>query len=302
MSRSIATLVEQCEGVTLTTSNELYPDSKSAGLALIQVKTPLCEAVISPQGAQLLEFKTADGVPLLWLSPKCRFEPGKALRGGIPICLPWFGPHPTDSTKPQHGFARTSNWTLIQVDQNAEGLSKLEFEWRSAANELFAYAFTATLRMSLGRKIELELSITNDDKQTFDCSWALHSYFPTPSLEQVSVPALSGRDYLDNLENHARKTQDGPLTFSGEVDRVFPGVESSVVIEGQPSILIEHEHCPSVVTWNPGPEKAAKMADVGAGNEQHFYCIERGAVLDEGWQLAPKETRSGRITISLVRD
>ncbi len=286
--------------VSFTSSRELYPEADGEGLPLIRIATSLCRAVIAPQGAQLLEFKTAAGTPLLWLSPRCRFTPGKALRGGIPLCLPWFGPHPSDSSKPQHGFARTSDWNLTQVSQADDGHCELRFELHHQPDDRCSQAFTADLRMVLGNSIDLELSITNRDERDFNCTWALHSYFPVPSQAEVTVPVLAGRNYLDNLENHARKHQDGPLTFSGEVDRVFPAIDSPVVIEGQPRVRIDQEQCPSVVAWNPGPEKAAKMADVGLGNQEGFICIERGAVLDEGWRLAPGEKRSGRLVIKAI--
>lgn len=295
---SLEALVEQYDGVNLVFSKALYPRAEGSGLPLIHVTTDLCEAVISLQGAQLLEFKSAGEPPLLWLSPQCQFNPGKALRGGIPICLPWFGPHPTDTDKPQHGFARATDWDLTQIAQSDDGRCEFWFELRSGENDLFENPFLAELRMVLGRQVELELSITNQAKQAVDFTWALHSYFPVSSLERVRVPALASRDYFDNLEDRTRKPQKEPLAFTGEVDRIFPAVNHPVVIQDSYPIRIEHQNCPSVIAWNPGPEKAAKMADVGAGTEQQFICIERGAVLDEGWRLKPEEKRSGKIIIS----
>lgn len=294
---SLEALVAPYSGIEAISSRQRYPDAQGEGLPLIQVQTELCQAVIALQGAQLLEFRTALGTPLLWLSPQCQFKPGKALRGGIPICLPWFGPHPTDSEKPQHGFARTSDWQLVQVAQSDDGRCELWFELNHEPDDLCRQAFTAELRMVLGKAIELELSVTNHDEADFHCTWALHSYFPVTSTEQVSVPDLAGRDYLDNLQQHRREQQTAPLSFTGEVDRVFPDVDSPLTIADSAPIRIEHDNCPSVVAWNPGAQKAAKMADVGAGNEQGFICIERGAVLNEGWTLAPEEKRSGKLVI-----
>lgn len=295
---ALETLLSQYRTVSLTNSQELYPESEGQGLPLIQVKSPLCQAVIALQGAQILEFKNSAGTPLLWLSPQCRFNPGSALRGGIPLCLPWFGPHPTDASKPQHGYARTRNWELTQVAENDEGRCELTFELVSEPGPLFDYAFTCVLRMTLSRHVDIQLSITNRDSQAFDFSWAFHSYFPVRILEQARVKGLAGRDYRDNLEQLITKTQDQDLGFVGEVDRVFPGIEQAVEIAGEPTIRIEHDQCPSVITWNPGPDNAAAMADVGAGNEQGFICVERGAVLDEAWHLDAGETRTAWMRIS----
>lgn len=295
---ALETLLSQYRTVSLTNSQELYPESEGQGLPLIQVNSPLCQAVIALQGAQILEFKNSAGTPLLWLSPQCQFNPGSALRGGIPLCLPWFGPHPTDASKPQHGYARTRNWELTQVAENDEGRCELTFELVSEPGPLFDYAFTCVLRMTLSRHVDIQLSITNRDSQAFDFSWAFHSYFPVRILEQARVKGLAGRDYRDNLEQLITKTQDQDLGFVGEVDRVFPGIEQAVEIAGEPTIRIEHDQCPSVITWNPGPDNAAAMADVGAGNEQGFICVERGAVLDEAWHLDAGETRTAWMRIS----
>lgn len=295
---ALETLLSQYRTVSLTNSQELYPESEGQGLPLIQVKSPLCQAVIALQGAQILEFKNSAGTPLLWLSPQCQFNPGSALRGGIPLCLPWFGPHPTDASKPQHGYARTRNWELTQVAENDEGRCELTFELVSEPGPLFDYAFTCVLRMTLSRHVDIQLSVTNRDSQAFDFSWAFHSYFPVRILDQARVKGLAGRDYRDNLEQLITKTQDQDLGFVGEVDRVFPGIEQAVEIAGEPTIRIEHDQCPSVITWNPGPDNAAAMADVGAGNEQGFICVERGAVLDEAWHLDAGETRTAWMRIS----
>ena len=105
-SPELQTLIAQSPFLELTSSQQHYSHAKGDGLPLIRVCTPLCEAIISLQGAQLLEFKTHIGTPLLWLSPNCNFTEGTALRGGVPICLPWFGPNTEDPSKPKHGFAR----------------------------------------------------------------------------------------------------------------------------------------------------------------------------------------------------
>jgi len=295
---ALETRLSQYRTVSLTNSKELYPESEGQGLPLIQVNSPLCQAVIALQGAQILEFKNPAGTPLLWLSPQCRFNPGSALRGGIPLCLPWFGPHPTDPSKPQHGYARTRDWALTQVAENDEGRCELTFELESEPGPLFDYAFTCVLRMTLSRHIDLQLSVTNRDSQAFDFSWAFHSYFPVRILEEAWVKGLAGRDYRDNLDQLTTKTQNQDLGFVGEVDRVFPDIEQALEIAGEPTIRIEHDQCPSVITWNPGPENAAAMADVGAGIEQGFICVERGAVLDEAWHLEAGTTRTASMRIS----
>lgn len=285
-------LLQRNSFLQLTFSNEQYPNSQGSGLPLLKVQTPLCSAVIALQGAQLLEFKTTQGKPLLWLSPNCNFTEGTALRGGVPVCLPWFGPHPTDPKKPKHGFARNQPWQLHNATLLNDGSALLTFTFNSPANDLFAFHFSAELTMTLGKTAKLEFTIKNSDEQAFDCSWVLHSYYHVSSLTDVRVKGLASKHYLDNLEKHAEKYQHGDVNFPYEVDRVYPNIDNALIIESSPHIEITHHNCPSVVVWNPGADNAAKMADVGTGNEQHYICVERGAVLDEQWNLNAGESRS----------
>ena len=291
-TQQLQQLIAKAPFLRLTNSKELYPESQGSGLPLLVVETAVCSAVISLQGAHLLEFKTTHGDPLLWISPNCDFTPGTALRGGVPLCLPWFGVNQQDPTKPKHGFARNQFWELGEAHLQGDGSVELEFLYQSDANNLFAYDFSAEIRMTLGESARIELTINNTDTEDFACSWAMHNYHRVSSLAAVRVSGLAGRDYLDNLEGYAQKHQSGEVDFPGPVDRVYPGIENPVVIEGSPCIEITHHNCPSVVTWNPGVEAAGKIADIGAGNEQFYICVERGAVLSEQWQLAAGTSKS----------
>jgi glucose-6-phosphate 1-epimerase len=179
-----------------------------------------------------------------------------------------------------------------------DGNCELVFDLDSEPNALFDYRFTAQLRMTLGRSAKLELSITNRDKREFSCSWALHSYHPVDALAQARVQGLEGKTYLDNLEGLTEKTQQGDMVFEGEVDRVFHGVDNPLRISGSPEIILTHDNCPSVIVWNPGPKNAAAIADIGAGNDQAYICVYRGAVLREQWQLGPGESRLGWLEIN----
>ena len=285
-------LVAKSSFLRLTTSKAQYPDAPGAGLPLLVVETPLCSAVIALQGAHLLEFKTTDGDPLLWLSPNCDFTPGVALRGGVPLCLPWFGVNQADPTKQKHGFARNNFWELGEARLLSDGAVALEFLFVSDANDLFPFDFSAELRMVLGKSAKLELTINNTDTEDFDCSWAMHNYHRISSLNDVRVLGLAERKYLDNFEGHAEKHQSGDLSFPSPVDRVFPDIQNPVTIQSSPSIEIIHDNCPSVVTWNPGAEAAAKILDIGAGNEQFYICVERGAVLGEQWHIPAGTSKS----------
>jgi glucose-6-phosphate 1-epimerase len=302
LNNELTLLLARYDFLQLTTSAQAFPNSNGSGIPIIRVNTSHCSALIALQGAHLLSFQAQGGKPLLWTSPNCNFTHGIALRGGIPVCLPWFGPHPFDAKRSKHGFARNRDWQLSDARLLADGSAELTFNFESEANELFEFNFGAQLVMTLGTKIKLEISISNTDVHAFDCSWVLHSYFPIDSLQDVRVHGLADRIYLDNLENHAAKIQQGNLSFSNEVDRVYPAIENFVAIQSEAKaetkIEIKHYNCPSVVAWNPGAVNAAKIADIGVGNEQHYICVERGAVLAEKWNLAAGETKSAWMEIA----
>lgn len=299
LSPATLALIEQSPFLQLVSSRDRYPAAPGEGLPLLEVKTPAFEAVIAFQGAHLLSFVPAESEDLLWLSPNCNFSEGAALRGGIPVCLPWFGPHPADSQAAKHGFARNNVWQLTSASSSTDNTIDLLFSFSSKDHPLFPQAFSATLRFSLGTSAKLELTVTNESDSPLATSWALHSYHPVSDLSKVEVPVLAGKTYLDNLEKHASKQQNGPLQFHGEVDRLFPAVTESLIIENsQPRIRIDHNNAPSVVTWNPGPTNAANIADIGAGQEQHYICVERGAILADKWNIAAGESVSGGLEIS----
>lgn len=292
-------LVAKNAFLSLSNSKDAYPESLGSGLPILLINTSLCSASISLQGAHLLEFKPAQAAPILWLSPNCEFSPGVALRGGIPLCLPWFGPNPTDANKPKHGFARNNFWQLADAQQHADGRVELGFLFVAEANPLFAYDFSAELRMTLGNEIRLDLTINNTDELDFNCSWAMHTYFKVDTLNQVRVTGLKQRHYKDNLENHAVKFQNTDVSFEQTIDRVFAGVENSLTIVNRgmsENIEISHHNCPSVVTWNPG-KLSADIADIGEDNQLHFICVERGAVLEETWSLASGTSNSAWMVI-----
>lgn len=291
-TQKLQQLVAKSSFLRLANSREVYRDSLGTGLPLLVVETKLCSAVISLQGAHLLEFKTTQGDPLLWVSPNCDFTPGTALRGGVPLCLPWFGVNQQAPTKPKHGFARNQFWELGEAHLLSDGSVELEFLFLSDANELFPFDFSAELRMTLGNSAKLELTINNTDTENFECSWAMHNYHRVSSLGGVQVLGLAERKYFDNFAAYAEKHQPGDVVFPGPVDRVYPGIDGPVTIQGEPSITITHHNCPSVVVWNPGREAAGKIADIGAGNEQFYICVERGAVLGEKWYLPAGTSQS----------
>lgn len=318
MTAAFSTLpshIARCPQLQLSDSCSLYPDRQhAAALSLLKVKNDRCEAVISVQGAQLLSFQPAHGKPLLWLSPKAIFQPGKAIRGGIPLCLPWFGPHADDPSKPQHGFARNRDWTLLDAEAVDTGTTRLVWELRypdpvadrsPPADPLLAGAFRAQLVMVLSDRIDLELEVENTGNQAFPLSWALHSYHPAADIAAAAVSGLEECEWWDNADRatpagqKVKQLQSGAVAFNGEVDRVYINVPAAQQLHcGGDTLTIRGKNCASAVIWNPGAALATSMADVGAEHYQEFVCVERGNTAENSCQLAPGEIHRAWLTIT----
>ncbi len=294
--------LEHSRTVTLMHSAQLYGKA-DPGLPLLRINNGKCDATIAIQGAQLLQFRAHGGSELLWLSPNALFVPGKAIRGGIPVCLPWFGVNRVDPTKPSHGFVRNRDWILESIDEPDADRTELCFLYLSDEQDLtlFPEPFSTRLRITLSDQIDMDLEVSNHGDDNIPVSWALHSYHPVSSLEDTRISGLDGIYYLDNTNGLEPTLQEGDISFSGELDRVYETVPPTQEIDGQPQILISGEHCETAIVWNPGAEVAARMEDVGAGGHEQFICLERGAAFANGWTIAPEDQLSARVTISEIK-
>lgn len=280
--------------LTRTNSGALY---NKPGLDLLVVETGLCRAVISLQGAQVLEFAAEGRAPLLWLSPAAEFVPGAAVRGGVPLCLPWFGENRVDPSKPKHGLVRNQLWELSGSDEQADGTVVLEFRYQHPGDALFSASFESVLKVGLGKSLSFDLALTNTADASAEYSWALHSYFAVADITDVEVEGLSGVSYLDKTRGFARDTLDGLQTFAGEVDRVFEQAPARQKILTPNPITAESDSCHTVITWNPGAELAATIGDIGE-HFAGFVCVEHGNAFADSWQLQAGETARASLTLS----
>ena len=296
------TVIDRCPGLHLEPSSKIFPaHSHTDDLPILVVETPLCQAHIALQGAQLLEFSDASGQSLLWLSPATKFVKGKALRGGIPVCLPWFSKLADQPEKPQHGFLRDEDWQLSDASTEPDQTVTLTWNhqnYRNQPHPMFDWRFSASLRMRLGTSLELELEVINHDQTPMPLTWALHSYHPVDRLSQTSVSGLENCEYLDNTQALARKRQEGTISFGEEFDRIYLNVPKKQVITGKPGLRVCAENCHSAIVWNPGKTRASGMPDLGAENFDQFICLERGNAADNRLLLAPGEIHRASVTIT----
>lgn len=252
-------------------------------LEVIVVDHPQVRASFALQGAHLLSWKPAGEEEVLWLSAITPFKNGVALRGGVPICWPWFGPA-AQKELPSHGFARNLPWTLSAHNEDENGVV-LTFELHSseASRQYWPHEFTLYARFKIGKTCEMELEAHGD----FETTSALHTYFNVGDISQVKVSGL-GDTFIDKVNGGEQgKLSDGVQTFPDRTDRVYLNAEACSLIHDaglKRCIEVVHHHHSNVVGWNPGPALSVSMADVPDDGYKTFVCVETACV------TAPQKT------------
>ncbi|MEZ0389360.1 MAG: D-hexose-6-phosphate mutarotase, partial [Verrucomicrobium sp.] len=250
------------------------------------LERPSARAELFLQGGHLASYEVR-GLPVLFLSKRAEFAPGKAIRGGIPVCFPWFGPHPTDPNLPAHGFARTAHWQLIErgADFAVLGLSS---NVRTLAQ--WPHAFEVNYRIKLLETgLHLEFEVENTGARPFTFETALHSYFVVSDVKEAVVEGLDGKTYLDHVTGNDRKVQAGNVTFTGETDRLYVDAPGPVRLrdEFRTIRIINLEGWRSTTVWNPWTEKARALKDLGEDQWPGFVCVEAGFAADDAVTLEP---------------
>jgi glucose-6-phosphate 1-epimerase len=262
------------------------------GFVVATVSNAHASATIAMQGAHLMSFQPAGQQPLIWMSPQARLEAGKSIRGGVPVCWPWFGPHQSEKGFPAHGFARTVPWRLNQVELLPHGETRLEFELEQSAATRSQWPHPCSVRhiITVGRELRHELVTTNLGEAPLVIGQALHTYFQLGDLRQVTVEGLQGCDYLDKVNAFARVTQEGPVRFSGEVDRIYLDTPLQCEIRDPllaRRIVIRAEGSRSTVVWTPWSEKGEQMGDLGPEGYLRMVCVETANAAEDTVTIAP---------------
>jgi len=262
------------------------------GLAVVELATPASTCTIALHGGQVLSFTPRGDRDWLWVSERASFAVGKALRGGIPICFPWFGPHASRPDLPAHGFARTRPWRVSQIRTVDAARVRAELELASDADTLrvFPHAFTARLAVTAGDALELAFEVTNTGDAPWAFEVALHTYVAVTAASAVAVDGLGGSAFVDKVAGGSLRRQDGtPIRFEGEVDRVYDsGAPVTIIDPGRARpIRVESGGAASTIVWNPGPSKTATLADMAPDGFDGFVCVETGNVGDRRVTLAP---------------
>ena len=265
------------------------------GMVVAEVANQHALANIALQGAHIATFQPRGEEPVIWLSPKAKFAPGKSIRGGVPICWPWFGPHKTDSKLPGHGYARTVPWDVLETRALPDGSTFLRFGLveSDATRAQWPHASTVQLEVTVGKALRVELVTTNTGKTALELGEALHTYFQISDVANMTIRGLENCEYLDKVQDFARFTQKDGIVIESEVDRVYVNTTADCVIEDKGlkrAIRIAKQGSKSTVVWNPWTEKAEKMGDFGPQLHRDMVCVESGNALENVVTLAPGET------------
>ena len=245
--------------------------------------TAVASAVVALQGAQVLSWVPRRGQPdVLWCSPLSRLGSGKPVRGGIPICWPWFGPNPDAALMlPAHGFVRAVPWTVERSSVGPGTVSITLGVSLTAAQQAIAGDLSARLRVTLGADLEIALITTNNGAAPVLLTEALHTYFSIGDIAAVSVTGLEDQSYLDQLTG-LDSTQSGAITFDQETDRIYWDTSGKILriqdeVLGR-SIDISASGSASTVIWNPWHEKAVRLGDMPPNGYRTTLCAETANV------------------------
>ncbi|MDP3851322.1 MAG: D-hexose-6-phosphate mutarotase [Luteolibacter sp.] len=252
-------------------------------LPALRIETDSSNAEIHLLGAHITHFQKNGGEPLLFMSAESEFEPGKPIRGGVPIIFPWFGPREGLAA---HGFARLASWDLLDTIVLPEGSIRLTF--RLPAED----AIAAEFRVTVGESLAMELSVTNTGASDFTFENCLHTYFQIGDIHQIDIAGLQGTRYLDSLLASEFTETGETIRFSGEVDRVYQNTAATVEIHDpslRRTIHVRKRGSKSTVVWNPWIAKSKRMPDFGDEEYHQMVCVESGNVKANAITLAPGE-------------
>lgn len=264
------------------------------GLTFVEVINAHGRIDVALQGGQVVNWAPQNGREVLWLSEHAEFAEGKSIRGGIPVCWPWFGPHQRETSFPAHGFARTAPWRVTAVEEADAGITRLilQLEQNEGTRRYWADPCALSLQIGLGPTLELELVTRNTGVAPIVVGEALHTYFRVGDVRALVVHGLDGCAFLDKTDGMKRKRQAGPLRFGGETDRVYLDTVAACLIDDpvlKRRIRVSKQGSRSTVVWNPGRERAAKMGDLGGDGYLHMVCVESANAADNRVTIAAGE-------------
>jgi len=273
------------------------------GFIIADISNSLATATVALQGAHLMTWQPTDQEPVIWMSPVATLAPGKSIRGGVPICWPWFGAHSSNSSFPGHGFARTVAWDVIASGVTNEGATTIAFRIATTNLEQWPHDAPAEIYMEIGTTLQMKLMTHNRGNEAITLGDALHTYFAVGDASRIAIRGLSDCEYLDKIDDSARKEQLGDITITSEVDRIYFDQGQDIIID-DPSlcraIRIAKQHSHSTIVWNPWIDKCRSMGDFGTDDGYlGMVCVESANAAEDVVQLEAGEAHTLSVCYSV---
>lgn len=262
------------------------------GFIIARVSNALADAEIALHGGQVLHFQPKGEEPVLWLSPDSEFSHNRAIRGGIPLCWPWFGPHPSEPDLPKHGFARLLEWQVIGVERlpSNETRVRLVLPQVNTIQTWWHHPFELSIEITIGRELDVCLRAHNPGPEAFRITAALHSYFVVRDVESIAINGLDGKIYLDLPAGGVPRLQAEEVSLRGEVDRVYLDTTNTCTIIDprlKRQIHVHKRGSRSTVIWNPGAELVKNIKDFTDNQWHNVVCLETANAASDVIEIPP---------------
>lgn len=278
---------------SLSALSDFVTVAEHEAIKMLIVNHPKAQAAISLFGAHVLSFKPTDKPEMLWMSSQSFYDAKIPFRGGVPLCWPWFG----RINQPAHGFARTSEWRLVEHKESEQGvIICLGLTDNEQTRAIWPHAFSLKLFVEVGERLKISLEITNTDSQAWQWSGALHTYLNLSHIDQASVTQM-GERYLDSLQAGIECTGGSELAINQSIDRVYTQPNDCVKIQDkgfERTIHVENSGHNAAVIWNPGADIAKGMVDMPDDGYQTMLCVEstrHATSLDKGLLIEPNQVQ-----------
>jgi glucose-6-phosphate 1-epimerase len=273
----------------------------NGGLAKVVVSTPNATGEMYLHGSHVTSWIPRGAAEVVYCSPHSLWQDGRAIRGGVPICFPWFGAKADNPAAPAHGFVRTKAWGLESIAREGDGVVvSMHTSSDDGTRRWWPCEFELVCRANFGTQLKLELIVSNTGMSPFSFEEALHGYFRVGDAETAAIGGLDGTDFIDKTDHRMRKTHHGELRFSGETDSVFLNTEHQLKLIDpalRRNIHLQKQSSRTTVVWNPWAEKSAAMGDLGEGEWRNFICVETSNVGAYAVHLVPGQRHLMSVTV-----
>ena len=263
----------------------------NGGLPKVRITSPEVVGEMYLYGAHVTSWKPVGGEEVLFLSSQSRWEHGHAIRGGVPVCFPWFGDKADDPKAPAHGFVRTKAWQLESIAQVGAAVTVSMFtESNEDTKRWWPAEFRMVHRATFGSELSLELVVTNTGRTSLRFEEALHAYHRVGNIADGRLRGLDKVHYLDKTDSNRKKIQHGEIVIVSETDRVYLNTRDTIELEDPVlyrRIRVTKENSLTTVVWNPWVQKAHSLADLADDEWTQMICIESSNVSDFAVDLAP---------------